>query len=310
MKKLLIVFATAWGCLAGAAWGGNLDSSAGPGDPASSMPTLTDLYERLLTGAEGSSPSGTFVESPGGIPATGHTLTEVWGVVPVVDNTDGAAPAEVKAGKTFWGLRDDGSWGMQAGAAPPAYVYESGQTGCYDGGGTLIPCAGTGQDAALRPGLAWPNPRFTSNSDGTVTDNLTGLLWLQDANCSETVGGIARSTGALTWPEALTWSNTLASGNCGLTDGSVAGAWRLPSRAELLSLVALQYSTPALANTAGTGQWSSGDPFLSVPSGSFWSSSPYLNYPTYAWYVSLNDGYVYYAAGSNRYQVWPVRGGQ
>ena len=32
-------------------------------------------------------------------------------------------------------------------------------------------------------GVEWPNPRFTDNGDGTVTDNLTGLIWLKDANC-------------------------------------------------------------------------------------------------------------------------------
>jgi hypothetical protein len=34
-------------------------------------------------------------------------------------------------------------------------------------------------------GVAWPNPRFTDNSDGTVTDNLTGLIWLKNANCTD-----------------------------------------------------------------------------------------------------------------------------
>ena len=27
-----------------------------------------------------------------------------------------------------------------------------------------------------------PSPRFTDNNDGTVTDNLTGLVWLKNAN--------------------------------------------------------------------------------------------------------------------------------
>jgi len=40
-----------------------------------------------------------------------------------------------------------------------------------------------GDDGALKKGVAWPNPRFTDNSNGTVTDNLTGLVWLKNANC-------------------------------------------------------------------------------------------------------------------------------
>jgi hypothetical protein len=31
-----------------------------------------------------------------------------------------------------------------------------------------------GNDGYLEKGVAWPDPRFTDNGDGTVTDNLTG----------------------------------------------------------------------------------------------------------------------------------------
>jgi len=34
-----------------------------------------------------------------------------------------------------------------------------------------------GDDGSLREGLAWPDPRYTSNGDSTVTDRLTGLCW-------------------------------------------------------------------------------------------------------------------------------------
>jgi hypothetical protein len=58
---------------------------------------------------------------------------------------------------------------------------ETGQTTCYDTEGDVIPCAGTGQDGDIQAGVAWPDPRFRDNGDGTVTDNLTGLMWLKDA---------------------------------------------------------------------------------------------------------------------------------
>ena len=51
-------------------------------------------------------------------------------------------------------------------------VEKTGQTTSY----------ATGDDGDLEKGLAWPNPRFTDNEDGTVTDNLTGLIWLKNAN--------------------------------------------------------------------------------------------------------------------------------
>ncbi len=34
-------------------------------------------------------------------------------------------------------------------------------------------------------GIAWPAPRFTDNMNGTVVDNLTGLVWLKNADCLE-----------------------------------------------------------------------------------------------------------------------------
>ncbi len=33
-----------------------------------------------------------------------------------------------------------------------------------------------GEDGDLQKGLAWPDPKFTDNVDGTVTDNMTGLM--------------------------------------------------------------------------------------------------------------------------------------
>jgi len=40
-----------------------------------------------------------------------------------------------------------------------------------------------GDDGDIQAGVGWPTPRFTDNGDGTVMDNLTGLVWLQDVNC-------------------------------------------------------------------------------------------------------------------------------
>jgi hypothetical protein len=55
----------------------------------------------------------------------------------------------------------------------------------------------TGDDGDLEKGVAWLSPRFTDNGNDTVKDNLTGLIWLQDANCN----------GAMTWSNALTYAN-------------------------------------------------------------------------------------------------------
>src|SRR5215831_9628931 len=55
----------------------------------------------------------------------------------------------------------------------PAPVPRTGQTTSY----------AARDDGALQKGVALPTPRFTNNNNGTITDNLTGLIWLKNANC-------------------------------------------------------------------------------------------------------------------------------
>ena len=163
----------------------------------------------------------------------------------------------------------------------------------------------TGDDGDLLKGIVWPVPRFTDNEDGTVTDNLTGLIWLKDANCFE----------PKPWPEAVDLCNNLASGQCGLTDGSEIGDWRMSNIKELLSLISYRFYNPPLPNTVGTDKWVEGDPFTGVfgvqNHKSFASSTNYLNSPNQVWKVYFFDG----RTGSTSFgdgtmvRVWPVRGG-
>jgi len=295
---------------------GSLDSPAGPNQAASAMPTLEDLYDRLVSGAEYVLRTS-FVEPAAGPGVTGRTLQQVMDVTPEADNSVGAATSEVLAGKTFWGLRTDGGgWGLQTGTGqmtggPAAPVGETGQVTCWGEGGVYpIPCPGTGEDGDLRPGVPWPNPRFTDHGDGTVTDNLTGLIWLKDASCN----------GTMAWAAALTWANGLYDGcpscggadnDCGLADGSVAGDWRLPSRNELQSLIAYEYYQPALSNAAGTAKWSEGNAFFGVQLSSlYWTSTSVPAWSTMAWNTYISYGHAQISAKSGSWDVWPVRGGE
>ena len=188
----------------------------------------------------------------------------------------------------------------------PSPVPKTGQTLCYDEiDPDPIPCTGTGQDGDLQRGVAWPNPRFTDNGDGTVTDNLTGLIWLRDANCS--LFDAPRH-----WEDALNLIvPQLEDGYCGLTDGSSAGDWRLPNKKELISITHDGCYQPAVPNITGTGCGSEGDPFNNVQSSSYWSSTTNASIPHYAWYVHMSNGGVFnYSKANSYYYVWPVRGGR
>jgi hypothetical protein len=147
-----------------------------------------------------------------------------------------------------------------------------------------------GDDGALQKGVAWPTPRFTDNGNGTVTDNLTRLIWMKDAIV----------LGTKNWGDALSDANTLASGSGGLNDGSKAGDWRLPNVRELQSLIDYGSIAPALP---------AGHPFTGVQSSYYWSSTPKKNI-YWAWAVYVADGHVYDQPKDNAYYVWCVRGGQ
>jgi hypothetical protein len=259
---------------------GSLNPTGEPTDPNSQMYTLEQIYQRLATGNYFAKQSG-FTEPASG-PGTGtmHTLDEI-----------------------------------MAQAQPRALakrVPKTGQTTCYNSTGGVIACAGTGQDGEYQSGIdppvvptccgptdayntpAWTGVRFTDNGDGTVTDNLTALIWLKNANCYETRN----------WATALSDANTLASGSCGLSDGSVAGNWRLPNVNELHSLIDLTQLDPALP---------AGHPFTGVQSDVYWASTTMDTLPgsnSFAWNVTLPGGVVGGSGKAYAYYVWPVRGGQ
>ena len=59
----------------------------------------------------------------------------------------------------------------------------------------------------------------------------------------------------MTWEEGMKWAAKVADGQCGLTDGSKAGDWRLPTIKEWGAMIDKNYSAPFLSNAAGTGPW-------------------------------------------------------
>ncbi len=261
------------------AFAGSMDAPADPTSATSAMYTLESIYQRLATGAAGSKRVGPFAEPGAGPVATGHTLDQVMGLAPAVD-AGGAGVADVANGKKFWGLKS-GEWGVQTGtgtiATVPAPMPKTGQTTQY----------AAGDDGALQKGVASPSPRFTEPS---VKDNLTGLIWLKNANCFST----------RTWAQALSDAAGLKGDNtmCGLNDSSTAGQWRLPNLRELQSLIDLQNVSPALPT---------GHPFTGVQTSTYWSATTYADDTTSAWYMALAAGNVSLGGKTTPCYVWPVR---
>jgi hypothetical protein len=120
-----------------------------------------------------------------------------------------------------------------------------------------------GDDGDLEKGVVLPAPRFTDNVDGTVTDNLTRLIWLKNAHCEVLVSGTAMEVVAV-----LNATGTMGGAHCGdvSKSGSHQTDWRVPNVREFLSLLNYAYNDPALSNFAGTGQATNGDPFVNLQS--------------------------------------------
>jgi hypothetical protein len=152
--------------------------------------------------------------------------------------------------------------------------------------------------------------------DGTVTDCRTGMIWLKNANCTDPSGGIDPNESGgqgLSWYDAMKWAAGLHDGLCGLSDGSSAGDWRLPTITEWMAMVAYakkNWTKPVLSNGAGTGQWTEGDIFNNVQSSLYLSSTMDVYNSILAWAVSMWGGSVGFTHKLVNTYVWPVRGGQ
>lgn len=171
-----------------------------------------------------------------------------------------------------------------------AWVNGSEVTGIKYGGYT---CTGT------LNGTRWCN-----NLNGTVTDLSNGLVWLKFTGCI----GAKKWIDSTTWNDAQTESTRLYDGatgftysDCILSDGSVEGNWRLPTKTELIALTT--GIEPVSSGTTRAFDW--------IAPECYWSSTTYKYDVSGIWCVSLVDASVKYEfkSGTPLY-VWPVRGGQ
>ena len=113
-----------------------------------------------------------------------------------------------------------------------------------------------------------------------VRDNATGLEWQ-----------------AVPFPESMTWAE--AEKACAALRLGEHDDWRLPTRAELLTLVDDTRNSPAIDVEA----------FPGTPSAWFWTATPYAYDPkNYAWFVHFFNGNSCSGLRNYTYRVRAVRG--
>jgi hypothetical protein len=214
-----------------------------------------------------------------------------------------------------------GPTGSQGAVGPTGAAGPAGPTGPQGPVGATGPAGPAGGAGATRAaGPCYDNVnRYVDCGNGTVTDNVTGLIWLKDGACVP----------ATNWAAANGAAASLKDGDCAtadmgaLTDGSSPGDWRLPTRDEWADTIARAVAlgcvgghAPSLTNDQGdncmfsaTGTTS----FLNARFQVFWSSTVNEAFPTQAFAAFTNQaGEI---GSLDRQQngsipVWPVRSGK
>ena len=110
-------------------------------------------------------------------------------------------------------------------------------------------------------------------------------------------------------------ASRLKDGDCGLSDGSKAGDWRLPTRDEWLTTtakaLALRCGGPRLSDKSGSRCHRDDPVFPGAAAGQeYWSSSTLDGFGTTAWYMELTFGDTNSDLKSSTKRAWPVRGGR
>jgi hypothetical protein len=196
---------------------------------------------------------------------------------------------------------------------------DTGQNQCFDCEGKPVgcksclgqprPCDGflqpslSLQDSMQRTGCANDASRFTDNGDGTVTDNCTGLQWLQDS-VETPDDDLDGHPDPVTWCKAMEFCNDLV-----FADHS---DWRLPNVRELQSLVDYGRFAPAIApefRLAGN-RTAEGNTVYD-----YWTSTSYIEDPKKAFAVRFQFGSVFFAqkvtdivSGAEKLRLLAVRG--
>jgi subtilisin-like proprotein convertase family protein len=186
-------------------------------------------------------------------------------------------------------------------------------------------------EGVLRPESAAPacpddsGDIYVDCGNGTVTDNRTGLVWLANADCIGTAVDWLTATVFVAGLKDIPAGSVAATHDCGLSDRSSPGDWRLPSVDEWEVMISGALgdaegepnciaAPPVITNDGGGGCWVSGpSSFSGVVSSDYWSSTSSTldgEFTGFAWLVGLGNGNVASFVKTGGNYVWPVRDGR
>jgi hypothetical protein len=111
----------------------------------------------------------------------------------------------------------------------------------------------------------------------------------------------------------------LKHGDCSLADNSIAGQWRLATRAEWEATILMPPAPctfPALTNDEGSACWGDGpSSLLNVVADAYWTSSARYSVELpnpadrmrFAWKANLGTAGMEATLDTDNYRIWPVR---
>ncbi len=210
------------------------------------------------------------------------------------------------------------TWNVQGPVGPQGPTGPAGLVGAVGPQGATGPAGPVGPpgDAVKAdPPCFDNNNRYVDCGNGTVTDTVTGLVWLKNVLWySVNVGyQVANQTAA-----------DLRDGVADLSDNSSPGDWRLPTQAEWddtiaraldLNCTGVMGGGLALTDTAGKGCYDSTQGVFGNLKANqdlrYWSATSSEDWPDRAWIVDLDQGNSLNTLGKSLGSgFWAVRGGK
>jgi len=158
-----------------------------------------------------------------------------------------------------------------------SFLPDTGQTTCYDNEGNIIDCPLPDEPLAQDGSYTINPPSYTVYGDGTVTDNITGLMWQQEDD--NQVYNWYQATGI--YDKRLNRNVDDVCGN--LTLGGYTD-WRLPTKKELVGIVHYGEKQPAMDQTV----------FPNTNMNGYWSSDNLADDLNFALVVDFNIGDIRY----------------